>query len=64
MSARKVVIPMPVQAPASSEPILTPEQVAERRQLKPTTIYELTRKRNRRPLPSMRAGRVLRFFRG
>jgi excisionase family DNA binding protein len=43
------------------EPILTGEQVAERLQLKPSTIYELTRRRNRGPLPAMRTGKFLRF---
>ncbi len=43
----------------SSEPILTIEQVAERLQLKPSTIYELTRRRNRRPLPVLRAGKCV-----
>jgi excisionase family DNA binding protein len=45
----------------SSEPILTIEQVAERRQLKPSTVYELTRRRSRRPLPVLRVGKFLRF---
>jgi excisionase family DNA binding protein len=45
----------------SSEPILTIEQVAERLQLKPSTVYELTRRRSRRPLPVLRAGKFLRF---
>jgi hypothetical protein len=26
------------------------------------TVYELTRVRNKRPLPAMRAGKVLRFY--
>ncbi|MCI0717998.1 MAG: helix-turn-helix domain-containing protein, partial [Acidobacteria bacterium] len=42
-----------VQGP---EPILTVEQVAERLQLKPSTVYELTRRRSRHPLPVLRAG--------
>jgi excisionase family DNA binding protein len=45
----------------SPEPILTAEQVAERLQLKPSTIYELTRRRNQRPLPALKAGKFLRF---
>jgi excisionase family DNA binding protein len=45
----------------SSEPILTIEQVAERLQLKPSTVYELTRRRSRRPLPVLRVGKFLRF---
>jgi len=45
------------------EPILTAEQVAEILQLKPSTIYELTRRRNARPLPARKAGKFLRFRR-
>ena len=52
---------LPVPISVSHEPILTGEQVAERLQLKTSTIYELTRRRNRRPLPAMRAGKFLRF---
>ncbi len=57
---RKAVV-QPVVSIQSSEPILTIEQVAERLQLKPSTIYELTRRRNSRPLPVLRAGKFLRF---
>jgi excisionase family DNA binding protein len=58
------VAALPANAPVSStpEPILTIEEVAARLKLKPPTVYELTRKRNRRRLPSMKAGKVLRFF--
>jgi len=45
----------------SSEPILTIQQVVERLQLKPSTVYELTRRRSRHPLPVLRAGKFLRF---
>jgi excisionase family DNA binding protein len=47
-----------------SEPILTVEQLAERLQLKPATVYELTRKRlnGRPPMPRLRAGKFLRFY--
>jgi len=57
---KKAAVP-PVVSIQSSEPILTIEQVAERLQLKPSTIYELTRRRNSRPLPVLRAGKFLRF---
>jgi excisionase family DNA binding protein len=43
------------------EPILTMEQVADRLQMKPSTVRELIRKRNRNPLPSLKAGKFLRF---
>ena len=51
----------PVVLVQNPEPILTLEQVAERLQLKPSTIYELTRRRSRHPLPVLRAGKFLRF---
>jgi excisionase family DNA binding protein len=47
----------------SYEPILTVEQAAEILQLKPSTIYELTRRRNSHPLPVHKAGKFLRFRR-
>jgi excisionase family DNA binding protein len=44
------------------EPILTPEQVAERLQVDPKTVYSWTRRRNMRPLPAFRpGGKFLRF---
>lgn len=54
-------VAQPVVSVPSSEPILTAQQVAERLQLKPSTVYELTRRRNRRPIPVLRAGKFLRF---
>jgi len=47
--------------PRTPEPILTGKQVAERLQVSPSMIYELTRKRSRRPLPVLRVGKYLRF---
>jgi excisionase family DNA binding protein len=52
----------PIPKFPSSEAVLTPEELADRLKLKPSTIYELTRRRNKRPLPAMRAGKVLRFY--
>lgn len=57
----KKTVAQPVVSIPSWEPILTIEQVAERLQLRPSTVYELTRRRNRRPLPVLRAGKFLRF---
>ena len=58
---------VPAVSPTSnpvSEPILTVEQLAERLQLKPSTVYELTRKRpnGRPPMPRLPAGKFLRFY--
>lgn len=65
-SSVKAVSGGPAQAPVphvEPEPILTIEDIATRLKFKNTsTVYELTRKRNRRPLPCMRAGKFLRFF--
>ena len=36
-------------------------ELAERLQLKPSTIYELTRRRKQHPLPYLKAGKFLRF---
>jgi excisionase family DNA binding protein len=49
------------QTQMAHEPILTVEEVAERLQLKPETIYEMTRSRHPRPIPVLRAGKFLRF---
>jgi excisionase family DNA binding protein len=64
MASRKSVSLLPAKSTfvIDSEPVLTPEQVAERLQLEPSTIYEFTRRRNKRPLPAMRAGKYLRFY--
>lgn len=43
------------------EPILIIAQVAERLQIEPSTVYELTRRRNRHRLPALRVGKFLRF---
>ena len=56
--------PMPlVPISSSPEPILTGEQVAKLLQVKPSTIYEFTRRRanGRDPMPCLRAGKFLRF---
>ena len=66
---RKEKLPEPAinvqTATPSFEPILTPDQVAERLQIKRSTVYELTRRRSqrgsRRPLPVLRVGKYLRF---
>jgi hypothetical protein len=67
MASRKAVNATPAQAPATSvanpEPILTIEDIAGRLKFENTrTVYELTRKRNKLPMPAMRAGEVLRFY--
>jgi hypothetical protein len=62
---KSVVEPRVVTAVVSvcpPEPILTLAQATERLQLKPETVRELLRKRgNRKPLPSLKAGKFLRF---
>ena len=50
---------------ATMDEILTPSQVAERLQVKPSWVYEQTRERavvrNPDPLPHIKLGRYLRF---
>lgn len=54
---------LPQETSDNPEPILTIEDIATRLKFKNTsTVYELTRKRNRRPMPAMRVGKVLRFY--
>jgi excisionase family DNA binding protein len=61
MSKNKPSQVLPVAVSPVVEPVLTIEQVAERLQLKPSTVRELLRKRNKRPLPALKAGKFLRF---
>jgi excisionase family DNA binding protein len=53
-SSFSVVIPNP-------QSILTGEQVATQLQISPDTVYELTRRRCRNPLPFIKVGKYLRF---
>ena len=53
-------VPVPTTS-ASFEPILTIEDVAQRLRIEPRTVYELIRKRAKRPLPVLRVGKFLRF---
>jgi excisionase family DNA binding protein len=46
---------------AGFEPILTKEDVAQRLRVEPRTVYELTRRRAKRPMPVLRVGKYLRF---
>ena len=55
-----VVHPTPTGVP-SFEPILTKEQVAQRLQIKASTVYELARRRSVRPMPVLKVGKYLRF---
>jgi excisionase family DNA binding protein len=43
------------------EPLMTGEEVAERLKIKTSTVYELTRRRTRQPLPFLKIGKYLRF---
>jgi excisionase family DNA binding protein len=43
--------------------LLTPDEVANILRIKPTAVYELTRKRNKTPLPFLRIAGKLRFTR-
>jgi excisionase family DNA binding protein len=43
--------------------VMTKEEVAAFLRVEPSTVYELTRKRSRHPLPFRRVGKYLRFSR-
>jgi hypothetical protein len=65
MASRKAVPVSPAQTPAtpvaSPEPILTIEDIAVPLKFDNTReVYESTRKRNKRSIPAIRAGKVLR----
>ena len=51
----------PVPAVDVTEPLWTKEQAAAYLQVRPKTIYALTRKRNRHTLPYLSVGKFLRF---
>jgi excisionase family DNA binding protein len=61
MKLKNAPAPAVVSPAVTDESILTPEQVAERLQVPAARVYEWTRRRNMRPLPSLKAGRFLRF---
>jgi len=49
------------QAPLSPSDILTPQQLADRLQVKVGWVYEKMRPRQPHPLPVIKMGRYLRF---
>ncbi|HXP71777.1 MAG TPA: hypothetical protein VOA88_21050 [Candidatus Dormibacteraeota bacterium] len=69
MAATLKLEPVPTPAVVSPEDILTPEQLADRWQVKPSWVFEQTRKRakirnkGKVPLPCHRLGKkILRFY--
>jgi predicted DNA-binding transcriptional regulator AlpA len=51
--------------PMKPDDILTPTQLAERLQVKPTWVYEMCRRGagyRQKPMPCMRIGKYLRFY--
>jgi excisionase family DNA binding protein len=46
---------------SNPEPFLTREQVAARLCVEPSTVYELTKSRNRNPIPYSKIGKYQRF---
>jgi excisionase family DNA binding protein len=64
MARKRVILEtiQPYQAPATLDSeLLTREEVATILKLKPSTVYELTRRRTRTPLPFLKVGKYLRF---
>ena len=62
---KKPVVPVQPASPRllSRQDVMTKEEVAAFLQVEPSTVYELTRKRSRHPLPFRRVGKYLRFSR-
>lgn len=62
----KIATPAPTQSLVMNpEDILTPQQLAERLQVKVTWVYDKTRRRgmgNGEPMPILNLGRYLRFY--
>lgn len=62
MSQKKSQFPPAVPSvDVITEPLWTKEQAAAYLQVRPKTIYALTRKRNRHTLPYLLVGKFLRF---
>ncbi len=65
-NALEVPGPTPKKSPviisaSASEPLWTREEAAAYLRIKPATIYQLTRKRSRIPLPYLPCGKFMRF---
>jgi len=62
---KKPVVPVQpaISRLLSRQDVMTKEEVAAFLQVEPSTVYELTRKRSRHPLPFRRVGKYLRFSR-
>ena len=52
--------PIPA-ATVSSEPLWTKDEAAAYLRIQPATIYQLTRRRSRHPLPYLPCGKFMRF---
>jgi excisionase family DNA binding protein len=50
-----------VAVPLSAEPLWTREEAAAYLRVQPATIYQLTRRRRRIPLPYLPCGKFMRF---
>jgi excisionase family DNA binding protein len=51
-------------APTNIEELLTPEELAAKLKVRPSTVFELTRKRtagSRPPMPKLKVGKFVRF---
>ena len=70
MSHKKNIVTIPaVSEPRPFEEVLTPVEVGKRLKLPAANdeeltqkVYELTRRRAARPLPSIRVGKLIRFY--
>jgi excisionase family DNA binding protein len=55
--------PIPASTTVSSEPLWTRDEAANYLRIRPATIYQLTRRRSRHPLPYLPCGKFMRFRR-
>jgi excisionase family DNA binding protein len=55
--------PISAAATVPSEPLWTKDDAAAYLRIKPETIYQLTRRRSRHPLPYLPCGKFMRFRR-
>jgi hypothetical protein len=63
------IVTIPVSEPRPFEEVLTPVEVGRRLKLPASNddeltqkVYELTRRRAARPLPSIKVGKLIRFY--
>ena len=64
MRSKAISNALPVSISQAQPLVLTKKQVAQILQVKPATVYEMTRRRSKAKLPFFKAGKELRFEQG